>query len=174
VTNLRLAEAHDDVATVAVIEYYHAKLDHYFVTARADDIEALDSGRFGGWTRTGQTFTAYPAFVDGASPVCRFYLPPADGDSHFFSASEAECTEVASKFPTFVLEDREAMYVKLPDAVTGTCATGSTPVYRLWNRRPDTNHRYTVHPATKQQMQSAGWIAEGHGPDSVAMCAPMT
>ena len=35
------------------IEYYHAALDHYFISASATDISALDSGMFIGWSRTG-------------------------------------------------------------------------------------------------------------------------
>ena len=32
-----------------MIEYYHAGFDHYFVTAAADEIAALDAGHFVGW-----------------------------------------------------------------------------------------------------------------------------
>ncbi len=41
-----------DSPTVDVIEFYHAGLDHYFISSLAADIAALDSGRFNGWTRT--------------------------------------------------------------------------------------------------------------------------
>ena len=54
----------------------------------------------------------------GTSPVCRFYLPPANGDSHFYSASPAECAEVRAKFPTFVFEAPDVMHVALPDVAT--------------------------------------------------------
>ena len=171
VTDLKLSEAYDDVAAVAVVEYYNAQLDHYFVSAQAADIDALDSGRLGGWTRTGLMFMAYPSFVSGASPVCRFYLPPAVGDSHFFSASTAECAEVATRFPAFVLEDPEVMYMALPDPVTGSCAVGAVAVYRFWNARRDSNHRYTTDAPARQQMLASGWVAEGYGPEQVAMCA---
>jgi hypothetical protein len=73
--------------TVDVIEYYNASQDHYFVSSLQDDISALDSGRLKGWVRTGRIFAAYPAPSATASPVCRFYIPPAQGDSHFYSAS---------------------------------------------------------------------------------------
>src|SRR5258708_37514676 len=122
------------------------------MSARQADIDALDSGQLHGWARTGMTFLEYPAFVAGASPVCRYYLPPASGDSHFFSASAQECAEVAAKFPSFVLEDPEVMYMALPDLVTGLCPPPSTPVYRVWNQRTDANHRYTTDAAIKQQM----------------------
>jgi hypothetical protein len=45
-------------------------------------------------------------------------------------------------------------------------------VYRLWNNRADTNHRYTSSTATRAEMRARGYLAEGYGPDAVAMCAP--
>jgi hypothetical protein len=105
--------------------------------------------------------------------VCRFYLPPAFGDSHFFSASRAECADVAAKFPEFVLEDPAIMYVLLPDEASGACPSDSVAVYRLWNRGASTNHRYTADPATRQEMITAGWLPEGYGPRAVAFCAPI-
>ena len=169
--DLALSEAFDDVAPVQALEFYNAARDHYFVSARADDIEALDSGRFAGWARTGESFAVYPAFVAGTSSVCRYYLPPAFGDSHFFSASPSECADVAAKFPGFVLEDAQVMYAALPDALTGACPAGSDSVYRLWNARPATNHRYTTSASTRQAMIDRGWVSEGYGPHGVAMCA---
>jgi hypothetical protein len=171
VIDLRLSEAFGTIAAVPVVEYYHAALDHYFISARQADIDALESGQLPGWARTGLTFNAYPSFVAGTSPVCRFYLPPESGDSHFFSASAKECAEVATKFPGFILEDPEVMYMALPDLASGLCAPPSAPVYRVWNQRTDTNHRYTTDAAIKQQMLAKGWLAEGYGPDRVAMCA---
>jgi hypothetical protein len=172
VTDLRLAEAYDDVVPVPVIEFHHAQRDHYFMSARAADIAALDSGTLAGWTRTGRQLSAYPVFVPGQAPVCRFYLPPAFGDSHFFSASARECADVAARHPGFVLEDAAVMHVGLPDPVTGECAVNEVPVFRVWNGRSDTNHRYTTDAAVRAQMLAAGWLAEGYGPGGVAMCAP--
>lgn len=156
---------------VAVIEYYNAVLDHYFISALAADIAALDSGQLKGWARTGLTFNAYLAAAAGTSPVCRFYLPPANGDSHFLSASPAECADVGRKFPSFVFEASDVMYIALPDLATGACAGGLVPVYRLWNARADSNHRYTADPAVKAAMVARGYIAEGYGPDATIMCA---
>jgi streptogramin lyase len=155
----------------AVIEYYNATLDHYFASALAADIAALDAGTLRGWTRTGLTFNAYLAPAAGASPVCRFYLPPANGDSHFYSASPAECADVRARFPSFVYEAADVMYVALPDLATGECPPGTQKVYRLWNNRADSNHRYTADAAVKAAMMAKGYIAEGYGPDAVIMCA---
>ena len=154
-----------------VIEYYAPSLDHYFMATEAQaDIAALDSGAIPGWIRTGQSFRALPGPVVGASPVCRFYIPPAYGDSHFFSASVDECAQVQTKYPFFVYETPSAFYVYLADAVTGSCPPGSIPVYRVWDNRIDTNHRYTTDPAIRAQMIARGWVAEGYGV-GVGFCA---
>jgi hypothetical protein len=57
----------------------------------------------------------------------------------------------------------------LPDLASGDCATG-IPVYRLWNGRADSNHRYTTDPATRVSMLSRGYVAEGYGVYGVAFC----
>jgi len=157
---------------VAVIEFYNASFDHYFISSLQPDIDALDTGKFPGWARTGQTFTAYSQSTAGANPVCRFYLPPAYGDSHFYSASPAECAAVQARYPFFVLESPAVFYILLPDPATGACPAGSSPVYRVWDNRADTNHRYTASRATRDQMVTEGWIAEGYGNDAVIMCSP--
>ncbi len=156
----------------SVVEYYNATLDHYFMTLLDVEVTDLDTGVFSGWARTGLSFKAWPLAKDGTSPVCRFYIPPADGDSHFYSASPAECDDVYSRFPDFVRESPEVMHIALPDLATGACPASTIPVFRLWNARADSNHRYTTDPAVKAAMIAKGYVAEGYGPDGVAMCAP--
>jgi hypothetical protein len=166
------------VTRVTAVEYYNAALDHYFISDLAADIDALDSQRITGWARTGQTIPVWPASFGLLNGVCRFYIPPEHGNSHFFSASAAECHDVSQRVATdanysgYVLETTEAFFVALPFA-DGTCPTHWRPVYRLWNNRPDSNHRYTMDPAIKAQMLSRGYLAEGYGPDAVAMCSPL-
>lgn len=158
-----------DASLTPVIEFYNGSLNHYFVSDTPADIEALDSGRFAGWQRTGYTFTTTG---NGGNPVCRFYIPPAYGDSHFFSGSRAECDDVRVKFPQFVFETPDAFRGELPDAVSGLCSSSwPVPVYRLWNAKADTNHRYVTDKDVRDQMVTAGWTAEGYGPDGVALCA---
>ena len=157
---------------VAVVEFRYPALDHYFMSSLQTEINALDAGKFPGWVRTGQSFNAYPQSVPNANPVCRFYLPPAYGDSHFYSASPAECAAVQAKYPFFVLETSALFYIVLPDATTGACPAGTVPVYRVWDNRVDTNHRYTTSLAIRNQMVAAGWVPEGYGPDAVIMCSP--
>jgi len=163
---------------VSAIEFRHAALDHYFISDRQPDLDALDSGRIAGWTRTGESFKVWPSAGSGRSPVCRFYIPPQHGNSHFFSASPSECATIESKILTdpnysgYTLESPAVFYVALPDTVTGLCGAGTIPVYRLWNQRADSNHRYTASAAVKAQMLAQGFAAEGYGADAVAMCAP--
>ncbi|MBS0325124.1 MAG: exo-alpha-sialidase [Proteobacteria bacterium] len=168
-------------ATEAVIEYYNPWLDHYFMTPLPGEIAVLDAGKLVGWNRTGRYFDGYasaqaaPSAVD---PVCRFYIPPQHGDSHFFSASPAECAAVAAKIGTdpdysgYIEETPAEFYIALPGTATGACAPGTLPVYRLWNGRADSNHRYTTDLATRAAMLADGYIAEGYGPLGVAMCTP--
>jgi len=172
--------AYMDMDTAA-IEYYDAALDHYFVTALADEIDAIDAERVSGWQRTGERFS-----IGGGSnthpgldrPVCRFYIPPGAGDSHFYSASAEECAETQARFLGIVLETIGAFHAALPDPATGACPVFRgygfpvllTPVYRLWNQRIDSNHRYTWRTAIRNEMISRGYLSEGYGPMGVAMC----
>lgn len=157
--------------TVTVVEYYNASLDHYFITWLAGEIAALDAGTvIRGWQRTGVTFGVYPSAQPGSSPVCRFYIPPAYGESHFFGRGTSECDQTASRNPAFVLESSEFMDVVLP--IAGACPAATRALYRVFSNRPDANHRYMVDSAIRDQMVTRGWLAEGDGPDRVAMCSP--
>ncbi len=153
------------------VEYYNAQLDHYFLTAIDEEVAALDTGRFTGWRRTGFSLDVYDAETTDGSPVCRFYMPPPYGDSHFYSASPAECAQVAARFPGFAYESREVFRVDTPDVATGDCPAETVPVYRLWNNRIDSNHRYTASRSIRDQMIAKGYIPEGYGPEAVIMCA---
>jgi hypothetical protein len=158
-------------ASTQVVEYYHAAFDHYFVTWGPAEIAILDAGvAIKGWVRTGHTWRAHTAGQDGASPVCRFYIPPERGDSHFYGRGTTECEATGASNPSFVLEDAQFMYLSLP--VDGACPAGTTNVYRVFSNRPDANHRYTTDRALRDQMVGKGWLAEGDGPDLVVMCAP--
>src|SRR5262249_15065052 len=107
----------------------------------------------------------------GAWPVCRYYLPPPLGNSHFLSASVDECIRVLIEHPGLVFESVAVMYVGLPNPQTGACAFDWTPIYRLWNARADTNHRYTTDVAVRDAMLVRGYLAEGYGSPAVNMCA---
>src|SRR5207248_1862836 len=132
-----------------------------------------------GWSRTGRGFATHLDSQNGtASPVCRFRIPPQHGDSHFFSASPAECAEILGKvavdpnYSDYVEESPNVFYLALPDTATGACPANTIAVYRLWNQRADSNHRYTTDAGIKSVMQAKGYVAEGYGPDAIAMCTP--
>ena len=154
-----------------VAEYYHAGLDHYFITWMPKEMAILDAGtQIRGWTRTGYSFKTYTTPQAGTSPVCRYYIPPGLGDSHFFGRGTVECNATGQKNPTFVLEDPAFMQMYLPNG--GICPAATTPIYRVFSNRPDANHRYMTDRAVRDQMVAKGWLAEGDGPDLVVMCAP--
>jgi hypothetical protein len=179
-TNFAGVSAAVPVVAVTSVEFYNATLDHYFQSSLAPDIDALDSGRTPGWARTGESFKVMPAPASSPTPfvpVCRWLIPPQHGDSHFFSAWDVECNDILAHSMTdpnysgYVQETTSAFYAVLPDLVTGACPAGTRAVYRLWNRRVDSNHRFTTSTATKAQMVARGYAPEGFGMDGVAMCA---
>ncbi len=157
--------------TMAVVEYYNATLDHYFMTPLAAEQARLDAGLTPTrWTRTGKAFNAYGPGTVGTSPVCRFYMPPPFGDSHFYGRGTAECDATAAKNPGFVLEDPAFFHMVVP--TMGMCPAGMTPVYRVFDNRADANHRYMTDRAMRDQMAAMGWMMEGDGADHVVMCGP--
>ena len=154
-----------------VIEFYHPMLDHYFITWVTAEIAKLDEGiAIAGWHRTGHAFSTYTVAQGGASPVCRYYIPPEFGDSHFFGRDASECSATGQENPGLVLEASAFMYM-IP-AAAGTCPANSVPVYRVFSDRADANHRYMVDRSERERMVAKGWVAEGDGPDRVVMCAP--
>ncbi len=155
------------------IEFYNASLDHYFVTHIANEIALLDAGTtIKGWARTEQSFNVYTSAQAGSSPVCRYYIPPELGNSHFYGRGTTECTATGAANPTFVNEDPQFFQIMLP--VFGVCPAGTRNVYRVFSNRADVNHRYMVVSAIRDQMVTNGWLAEGDGPDLVVMCSPLS
>ena len=171
ITILPDAPASSSSGTVNVIEYYNASLDHYFITWVADEIAKLDAGTtIQGWTRTGRSFKVFATAQADTSPVCRFYIPPASGNTHYFGRDATECNATAANNPDFVLEAPSFMHMYLP--VKGICAANTVPIYRLYSNRANVNHRYVADSAIRDQMIARGWLAEGDGPDRVTFCAP--
>jgi hypothetical protein len=174
------------IVVARVDEFYNPTLRHYFITADDAEKQALDTEVHPGWQRTGESFKAYAKNSStgvSINPVCRYYSPAsieteqgslAGFDSHFFTADAGECVNVFRRYANWVwvLEDDNAFQIALPDKTSGACPVGTIPVYRLWNQRVDSNHRYTTSAAIKAQMLAAGYLAEGYGPGAIAMCAP--
>jgi hypothetical protein len=182
---LTLTPVPPQVVIAQVDEFYHFALRHFFITADDAEKQALDTGVHFGWLRTGYSFKAYArgsSTGKSVHPVCRYYSPAIvefeDGnevgsDSHFFSADWDECAVVLRRYgyAYWLLEFDNAFQIALPDKSSGACPVGTIPVYRLWNQRVDSNHRYTTSAAIKAEMLGAGYLAEGYGPDGAVMCA---
>lgn len=154
------------------IEFYHAEFDHFFITHVPIEIALLDEGTvLQGWRRTGRSFNVYTVGIDGTSPVCRYYIPPEKGNSHFYGRGTTECATTGANNPSFVNEDSRFFHVVLPAA--GICPTATRAVFRVFSNRPDANHRYMTDAALRDAMVGMGWLAEGDGPELVAMCVPL-
>lgn len=159
-------------AVALAVEFYNAALDHYFLTHIVAEMAILDAGVvIKGWVRTGQSFNVYVTAGAGTSPVCRFYIPPGKGDSHFYGRGTMECDATGQNNPSFVNEDAQFFHVVLP--VAGNCPAGMVAVYRVFSNRIDANHRYMIDRAIRELMVVVqNWLAEGDGPDLVVMCVP--
>ena len=145
-------------ASTVAVEYVHAGFGHYFVTAQADEIAGLDSGVFGGWARTGQTWTVWTSGT-GLADVCRFFTTFfAPKSSHFYTANAAEC-DLVKQNPVWQYE-KIAFKVALRGA-GGACPLG-VPLYRVYNdgKTGAPNHRYTTSPAIRADMLAQGFLAE--------------
>ena len=170
------ASANPPAGTAAVVEFYDATLDHYFITSDPFEMASLD-GDSPRWRRTGHVFFAW---IDPAQaplnvfpqPVCRFYAGPAQQiDSHWFSADPAECSTVLSQSPGWQLQSSAAFWVETPD-YAGQCRAGTLPVYRFFNNRRDANQRHTVDLSVKRAMINRAWVPDGKGVNGAAFCAP--
>jgi uncharacterized protein (DUF1800 family) len=166
-----VAAAHAEPTGTAV-EFYNTNLRHYFVTANPAEAGFVDSGGAGaGWVRTGGEFSVYANAGDAADvvPVCRFYGTPGVGpNSHFYTADANECALVK----TMAGWSYEGIAFHIHPARNGTCAAGTTPVYRSYNNgaaRNDSNHRFTVDLTVWAKVASIG-----HVPEAVVMCAPLS
>ena len=149
---------------VDVVEFHNAALNHYFVTANADEAAAIDRGAVGaGWARTGQAFTAYAAGTSGggAVDVCRFFGTPGVGPaSHFFTGHAAECAVVRTN-PHW-LDEGIAFRAVVP--VGTLCPVGTGAVVRFFwpgGEVAKSRHRYAHDAAVIAAMRAAGWIDEG-------------
>jgi hypothetical protein len=147
----------------AVLEYYHAGLDHYFYTANAQEIADIDAGKVGPWTRTGRSFRVneQPG-CELSSPdtvVYRFSGIPGRGpSSHLFTRDRAECFAV-DQSRQWALEG--VPFFASTVSASGTCSSGRVPLYRMWRPFGDSNHRFATDRAVVTEMVGKGWVDEG-------------
>jgi uncharacterized membrane protein YgcG len=157
-----------------------AGIGHYFITAAAAEAASIDAGGSGpGWARTGRTFRAWndPAKAPaGAVGVCRFYARVPN--SHFYTASAAECQSLKNQNPSNNANlgwsyEGIAFYTVVPSGVS--CPAGYHPVYRSYNNRfnpnpalNDGNHRIT--PSYNDYQRSIRFF--GYADEGIAFCSP--
>jgi hypothetical protein len=159
-------------ATATAVEYFYAGFGHYFVTAFADEIAALDAGPANGWRRTGETFRVDTDDAGGGEPVCRFFSATfAPKSSHFYTPYAGEC-EALIAGGAWEYEGT-AFHLGLPD-LAGQCDPGTVPLYRLYNdgMTGAPNHRYTTRSDMFLAMRLRGWVAEGNADTFAFACVP--
>jgi len=156
---------------MTAVEYRHSGFGHYFLTALAGEIAALDTGQFDGWTRTGVSIRVFPISLESATAVCRFFSAAfAPRSSHFYTALASECNGLKS---SDVWDYEGTVFgLALPDFL-GECGDGTKPLYRLYNAGASgaPNHRYTTSQSTRNEMVAQGWQPEGIGLGVVG-CVP--
>src|SRR6516225_1604296 len=159
------------LGVVRAIEYYNPSYGFFFITATAQEISDLDSGKTPGWQRTGESFNVYTTSGAGLVGVCRFFGVFGPKSSHFYAPRGLGCEALLPNNPVWQYEG-EAFYTYLPN-VNGDCPTGNDPVFRLYNNGQGgaPNHRFTTSASIQVQMLGEGWIAEGSG-SGVGMCSP--
>ena len=168
-------------ATTPMVEYYFAALDYYFITSRAADIALLDNAA--GWQRTNKSFNVYIELQPASTGINRFYFDQIavnkSRGSHFYTLVQGEKNALASLNPTnsqtprLPYDEGVDSYAFTPtiEGVGGSCATGLTPVYRIFRGQakfPDNpNHRFTTDTAVYNAFVALGWDGEG-----VKFCVP--
>jgi subtilisin family serine protease len=161
---------------VAVIEYYRADLDHYFITSSPTEITYYDTVMAGVFQRTGEVFFAYPsqaAAPIGAQPVCRY---SAGGliNSNFWSANATECATVGRDIADgWTLNTPSAFWIAPADG-NGACAQGNVPVYSFFNNRRDANQRFTLDLSVRRAMINRSWVLDGPTPNGAVWCSPIS
>ena len=166
--NLSVATA----ATVTVVEFYNTALDAYFITGKTSEQSLLDGNS--SFRRTGMSFaaTSIDAAASTQSRVCRFYVSAASPfvSSHFYggqtSANQTyDCEWLRANTPSGFSFEGYDFAVTTP--VNGTCATGTSPVYRGFralsalNNGKTSNHRYTTTQSSYASAEASGYAREG-------------
>jgi hypothetical protein len=149
-----------------VRELYNSRLNHFYVTTDATEIQFILAGGQGdGWSLTGQGFRAWTSFPPNAFltavPVCRFELAPRGRPwSTFYTSSASDCTSLKA--------GRGWMYTGTPWYIQPVnaqlaCPDGYIGVNRAYNQgavRNDSNHRFSTSDSTMHEMERVGWVYE--------------
>lgn len=145
------------------VEFYNTPLDHYFYTAAASEIAAIEAGKVGpGWARTGQSFrgVVFPACAAQWSVAYRFTgMPDVGPSTHVFTIDRRECRKLADN--GLWLFEGLPLFAK-PVQPDGTCQySGDVPLHRIWRPFGVSNHRFTTDPAIVAATVARGWVHEG-------------
>lgn len=166
------------ISTVAMVEYYHAQQNYYFMTSRASDKSLLDTTN--GWARTGKAFPVLASRDANSSPITRFYFDQIarsqSRGTHFYTLLPDEVAVVQALNPSNQpatgkpVNEGVDSYAYLPTA-SGACASGQLPVYRLFRGNTlfpdDPNHRFTTELLEYNNFVAFGWSGEG-----IKFCVP--
>jgi arylformamidase len=158
--------------TKEAVEYYNSALAEYFLTTDPGEIAKLDTKVVAGWSRTSQSFSAYPDASSGGLPVCRFFSAASTKRSdHLYTADANQCA-AAKADPNWQYEGI-VFYIGVPDSA-GNCKAGTAPIFGLHNGSgaAASSHRYVTNANVRSQMIASGWVPEGSGTLGVVMCAP--
>jgi mono/diheme cytochrome c family protein len=167
--------------TKTMVEYRYAPLNYYFVTSRDDDKTVLD--KIADFQRTGLSFPVYATEAVGSKAISRFYFDKVAVNgtrgSHFYTLLDSDKAALTALNPNNTATPRLPVnegvdswaFLPIVSGPGGSCASGLTPVYRLFRgsaRFPDDpNHRFTTSVATYDAFVALGWDGEG-----VNFCVP--
>ena len=158
-------------AATQAIEYFHAGFGHYAIISDPAEIQALDTGVFAGWARTGHGFNVYATEVPGSQVVDRFFSASfAPKSSHFYTREAFESAIVQGN-PDWQYEGPR-FYALWPNAADGRCPAGTRPVKRIYNNGVTNapNHRYGDDDAVVDAALAAGGVIENGAADGGYFC----
>lgn len=164
-----------------MVEYIYVPLNYFFVTSRDDDKATLDA--ISSFQRTGLSFPVYATQTGSAKAISRFYFDKvamnSSRGSHFYTLLDTDKSALTALNPNNAQTPRlpynegidSWAFLPVVAGVGGSCASGQTPVYRLFRnatRFPDDpNHRFTSDVETYNAIVALGWDGEG-----VNFCVP--
>ncbi len=142
--------------TTLAVEYFNASLEHYFLTVTPLEMAVLDKEGPAGWQRTGLSFWVYPA-DSSARRAARARCADTTGDpkpDSIRTSTRHRPTNVApspsGRLAAWILESPTYFYAYLQTSI-GSCPADAAAqraiarrLYRVYNNRPDANHRFTT------------------------------
>ena len=164
-----------------MVEYVYAPLNYFFITSRDDDKTALD--KVADFQRTGLSFPVHATSVANSKAISRFYFDKiavhASRGSHFYTLLESDKSALIALNPGNAATPRLPVnegvdswaFLPFVSGLGGSCASGQTPVYRLFRGSvkfpDDPNHRFTTSLSVYDSFVALGWEGEG-----VNFCVP--